>query len=91
MRTFSAKLLLWPVDSHLNTCFVFVFLNLKLLGINIFTFVLAGLIAFFFMFNAILGPGWLGQKLGFEGTGTYTEISNSFPSIVNLDSSENLL
>lgn len=63
----------------------------ELLGINIFTFALIGLIAFFFLFNALLGPGWLGEKLGIVGTGTYTEISKSFPSIVNLDDAENLL
>jgi hypothetical protein len=43
------------------------------------------------LFNALLGPGWLGEKLGIVGTGTYTEISKSFPSIVNLDDAENLL
>mmetsp|Transcript_28107 Transcript_28107/g.40240 ORF Transcript_28107/g.40240 Transcript_28107/m.40240 type:complete len:191 (+) Transcript_28107:117-689(+) len=62
-----------------------------LLGINIFTYILASLIAIFLALNVILGPGWLGQLLGIEGTGTYTEISDSFPSIVNLDSPENLL
>jgi len=61
------------------------------MGINIFTYILAGLIAIFLSLNALLGPGWLGQKLGLEGTGTFTEISESLPSIVNLNNPENLL
>jgi len=50
----------------------------QILGINAFTFVLAGLIAFFMTANAIWGPGWLGQNLlGIPGTGQFTEYNNS--------------
>ena len=64
---------------------------MKLLGINVFTYVLAGLIVFFFSLNIILGPGWLGQSMGLEGTGTFTQISDSLPATVDLSASENLL
>eukprot|EP00591_Stephanopyxis_turris_P018545 CAMPEP_0195532570 /NCGR_PEP_ID=MMETSP0794_2-20130614/38526_1 /TAXON_ID=515487 /ORGANISM="Stephanopyxis turris, Strain CCMP 815" /LENGTH=148 /DNA_ID=CAMNT_0040664839 /DNA_START=204 /DNA_END=650 /DNA_ORIENTATION=- len=63
----------------------------QLLGINIFTYVLAGLIVIFLSLNAMLGPGWLGQKIGLEGTGTFTEISDKFPLNVDLSNQENLL
>lgn len=62
-----------------------------LLGINIFTYVLAALIALFLGLNQILGPGWLGQQLGFMGTGTFTQISDSLPDSVDLSGAENLL
>jgi len=62
-----------------------------LLGINIFTYILAGLIALFFSLNLILGPGWLGQQMGMPGTGTFTEISDSLPDSVDLSGVENLL
>ena len=64
---------------------------MKLLGINVFTYVLAGLIAFFLSMNLILGPGWLGQSMGLEGTGTFTQISDSLPATVDLSGTENLL
>lgn len=63
----------------------------ELLGINIFTYILAGLIAFFLSLNLLLGPGWLGQSMGLEGTGTFTQISDSIPGTVDLSASENLL
>jgi hypothetical protein len=52
---------------------------------------LAFLIAFFLGMNLILGPGWLGQQLGLEGRGTFTEISNSLPDSVDLSRPEFLL
>jgi hypothetical protein len=61
------------------------------LGINVFTYILAGLIAFFLSLNLLLGPGWLGQSIGLEGTGTFTQISDSLPGTVDLSASENLL
>lgn len=62
-----------------------------ILGINLFTYILAGLIAFFFSCNMLLGPGWLGQKVGLPGTGTFTEISKSLPDSVDLSKDEFLL
>jgi len=62
-----------------------------ILGINIFTYILAGLIALFLSLNFILGPGWLGQQIGFGGTGTFTQISDSLPDSVDLSGAENLL
>ena len=64
---------------------------MKLLGINVFTYILAALIAFFLSMNFILGPGWLGQQIGLEGTGTFTEISESLPDSVDLSKDEFLL
>lgn len=64
----------------------------ELLGINIFTFILAGLIIIMLSLNAILGPGWLGQQIfGLENTGTFTETSNSLPAVMDLDGADNLL
>jgi hypothetical protein len=63
----------------------------QLLGINIFTYILAGAIVIMLTLNAVLGPGWLGQGLGIPGTGTYTNVSDSLPSQMNLNSPENLL
>ena len=63
----------------------------KLLGINIFTYILAAAIAFFFGMNTILGPGWLGSTLGVEGTGTFTETSQSLPGKIDLGDSQYLL
>jgi len=63
----------------------------ELLGINIFTYILAGLIAIFLSLNALLGPGWLGQIMGLKGTGTFTDISPSLPDIIDLSNSANLL
>jgi len=63
----------------------------QLLGINIFTYILAALIALFLSLNFALGPGWLGQVIGLEGTGTFTQISDSLPDSVDLSSPDNLL
>lgn len=63
----------------------------QLLGINGFTYLLAGLIIMFLSLNAFLGPGWLGQLMGVEGTGTFTQVSDSLPGTIDLNSSENLL
>lgn len=63
----------------------------KILGISGFTYVLAALIVFFFSMNLLLGPGWLGQQIGLEGTGTFTEISDSLPDSVDLSAEEYLL
>ena len=63
----------------------------QILGINTFTYILAALIVLFLSLNSMLGPGWLGQKLGIEGTGEYTEYGNTIPKPVNLNSPENLL
>eukprot|EP01083_Nonionella_stella_P293434 997896_1 len=62
-----------------------------LLGINIFTYILAVLIAIFLGGNILLGPGWLGQKIGLEGTGTFTQISPSLPDSIDLSQSDFLL
>ena len=61
------------------------------MGINIFTYILAALIVIFLSLNAILGPGWLGQTMGIQGTGTFTEISDSLPDNIDLSNPENLL
>jgi len=63
----------------------------KLLGINVFTYILAITIAFFFSMNALLGPGWLGNTIGLPGTGTFTEKSESLPDTFDLSDSEYLL
>lgn len=63
----------------------------KLLGINIFTYVLAAAIAFFFSMNIMLGPGWLGNSIGMEGTGTFQEVSDSLPDIIDLSNSDFLI
>ena len=57
---------------------------IKLLGINIFTYILGSLIILFLLLNFILGPGWLGQMIGMEGTGSFTDISDTFPSEIDL-------
>ena len=64
---------------------------MQLLGINIFTYILAALIVFFLGMNIIVGPGWLGSALGIPGTGSINEISDSIPDTVDLSSSEYLL
>jgi hypothetical protein len=56
------------------------------MGINIFTYILGGLIVFFLSMNLALGPGWLGQVLGIEGTGSINEVSDAFPDSVDLSS-----
>lgn len=71
-----------PNDTNL------LFLPFQLLGINIFTYILAGLILFFFSMNLALGPGWLGQVVGIEGTGSIKEVSDALPDNVDLTSPE---
>lgn len=56
----------------------------QLLGINIFTYILAAAIAFFLSMNAIFGEGWLGSTIGLQGTGTFTERSEKLPNVVDL-------
>ena len=34
--------------------------------------------------NIWLGPGWLGNVIGIQGTGTFTEISDSIPDTIDL-------
>jgi hypothetical protein len=63
----------------------------KILGINIFTYILAALILFFLSMNAFLGPGWLGQLLGWENVGTFTRVSDSLPLDVDVSGKEFLL
>lgn len=63
----------------------------KLLGINIFTYILAVAIVFFLSMNAALGPGWLGQSLGWEDVGTFTKVSDSLPLNVDVSAPEYLL
>jgi hypothetical protein len=62
--------------------------TLQILGINGFTYLLAGAILFFSAMNAINGPGWLGNNMGIPGTGTFTEQSNSLPDTLDLSRSE---
>jgi hypothetical protein len=62
-----------------------------LLGINIFTYILAMLIAFFLSMNAIFGPGWLGQFMGWEDVGTFTRVSDSLPMDMDLSGDQYLL
>jgi len=57
----------------------------QLLGINIFTVILAVLIVFFLSMNMTLGPGWLGSKLGIPGTGSIQEVSPSLPGTIDLN------
>lgn len=61
---------------------------LQLLGINIFTYVLAGAIAFFLSMNTIYGSGWLGGRIGIPGTGTFVEQSASLPATIDLSRPE---
>ncbi|KAL3757970.1 hypothetical protein ACHAWU_006028 [Discostella pseudostelligera] len=63
----------------------------ELLGINIFTYILAAAIVFFLSMNAIAGPGWLGQTLGWEDVGTFTRVSDSLPLSVDVSGSQYLL
>lgn len=60
----------------------------QLLGINIFTVVLALLIVFFLGMNFALGPGWLGSTIGIPGTGSIQEVSPSLPGSINLNRPE---
>ncbi|KAL7430533.1 hypothetical protein ACHAXH_004697 [Discostella pseudostelligera] len=63
----------------------------ELLGINIFTYILAVAIVFFLSMNAVAGPGWLGQTLGWDDVGTFTRVSDSLPLSVDVSGSEYLL
>eukprot|EP00580_Thalassiosira_gravida_P016917 CAMPEP_0201663028 /NCGR_PEP_ID=MMETSP0494-20130426/4949_1 /ASSEMBLY_ACC=CAM_ASM_000839 /TAXON_ID=420259 /ORGANISM="Thalassiosira gravida, Strain GMp14c1" /LENGTH=191 /DNA_ID=CAMNT_0048141525 /DNA_START=211 /DNA_END=786 /DNA_ORIENTATION=+ len=63
----------------------------NLLGVNIFTYILAGCIVFFISMNLIFGPGWLGQSLGWEDVGTFTKTSDSLPLNVDVSAPEYLL
>lgn len=78
------------VVSSLLPCFRHL-VDLQLLGINVFTYILAAAIAFFLSMNIILGPGWLGSSIGIKGTGTFTETSESLPELVDLSKPEYLL
>eukprot|EP00532_Pseudo-nitzschia_australis_P001863 CAMPEP_0168192206 /NCGR_PEP_ID=MMETSP0139_2-20121125/17922_1 /TAXON_ID=44445 /ORGANISM="Pseudo-nitzschia australis, Strain 10249 10 AB" /LENGTH=169 /DNA_ID=CAMNT_0008115425 /DNA_START=105 /DNA_END=614 /DNA_ORIENTATION=+ len=60
----------------------------QMLGINIFTLLLAALIVFFLSMNAILGPGWLGSKIGIPGTGNIQEMSPMLPGSIDLNRPE---
>ena len=62
-----------------------------MMGINIFTYILAILIAFFLSMNAIYGPGWLGQSMGWQDVGTFTKVSDSLPLDVDVSGEEFLL
>lgn len=64
---------------------------MQLLGINIFTYILGAACVFFLSMNAILGPGWLGQVAGIQGTGSFTEVSDALPGNIDLNNPENLL
>mmetsp|Transcript_25306 Transcript_25306/g.54461 ORF Transcript_25306/g.54461 Transcript_25306/m.54461 type:complete len:171 (-) Transcript_25306:230-742(-) len=63
----------------------------NLLGINIFTYILAAVIIIFLSMNAVFGPGWLGQSLGWENVGTFTKVSDSLPLEVDVSGPEYLL
>jgi len=61
----------------------------QLLGINIFTYILGGFILFFLFMNTILGPGWLGQQMGFQGTGSLPDtVSDHLPLSIDLSQSK---
>jgi hypothetical protein len=64
---------------------------LQLLGINVFTYILAAAIVFFLSMNFSLGPGWLGNTIGLKGTGTFDIISDSLPDTIDLSNSDYLL
>jgi hypothetical protein len=66
-------------------------LSWQLLGINIFTYLIATAIVFFLSMNFVLGPGWLGNTIGLQGTGTYSEISDSLPDTIDLSNNDYLL
>jgi hypothetical protein len=54
------------------------------MGINIFTYALAAAIVVFLSLNFVLGPGWLGNAIGMQGTGTFNEVSDSLPDTLDL-------
>lgn len=60
----------------------------QLLGVNIFTYILALLILIFGGLNLTLGPGWLGGTLGVPGTGEIVTPSPSFPDTMDLNTEE---
>ncbi|VEU33416.1 unnamed protein product [Pseudo-nitzschia multistriata] len=60
----------------------------QMLGINIFTVILAALIVFFLSMNIILGPGWLGSTIGIPGTGNIQEVSPTLPGSLDLNRPE---
>jgi hypothetical protein len=62
----------------------------KILGIGGFTYALGALIVLMLSLNTVLGPGWLGQAIGIQGTGTFTEVSSSLPDTVDLSVDEYL-
>lgn len=64
---------------------------LQLLGINAFTYALGALALFFLGMNLLLGPGWLGQSLGWEDVGTFTRVSESLPLSVDVSGPDYLL
>jgi hypothetical protein len=64
---------------------------MKLLGINLFTYILAAAIAFFLSMNLILGPGWLGNSIGIDRTGTFQEVSDSLPDTLDLSKNDFLI
>lgn len=64
---------------------------IQLLGINIFTYILGVFIIFFLSMNAMFGPGWLGQSLGWEDVGTFTRVSDSLPLNVDVSKPDYLL
>lgn len=78
----NSKLLLVHPYYPYYTCFS------QLLGINIFTVILAGLIIFFLSMNTILGVGWLGKVVGIPGTGSFEEVSPSLPGTFDLNRPE---
>jgi hypothetical protein len=57
---------------------------LQLLGINIFSYILAATIVVFLSLNYFLGPGWLGSAIGMQGTGTFSQVSDSLPDTIDL-------
>jgi hypothetical protein len=66
----------------------FLTLSLQILGIGGFTYFLAALIVGMLSMNAILGPGWLGQAFGIQGTGTFTETSPTLPDQIDLSADD---
>lgn len=84
LRIFSPNTYL--IQTHITT-----YTNAQLLGINIFTYILAALIVFFLSMNAIFGVGWLGQSLGWEDVGTFTKVSDSLPLDVDVSGDDYLL
>lgn len=63
----------------------------QLLGINVFTYILATAIVFFLSMNLVFGPGWLGSAIGVKGTGSFSEVSTSLPDTVDLSKPDFLL